>query len=292
MATREVNKEFARILADHLESSPFAKGDDRWLYVQRLIRRFDFVPEFWRKCPATTRVWKGGAWAYVSLAELEEVELIRVMLGPPVKEYMDARMAVQYPDYRPWLKRMDPKDQISVITGRDVNGIADLARKAIFQGRRPTKIDVPFYDCMVIDWKTVADARLLPGVSATTPVTVANLNALGEDVFSVRLHKAYDNVYEHVVLNGKHALTRWYLKVARACERGSFGLDNKQLSRLADAIERPIRYGGDLGALEEYLARWRISSGLRSLPPPAVGLEHLRGFSGIVAKLKSSSSMS
>lgn len=256
-----LTEEVERILSDHLQSSPFAQGAQRWKYVQKLIKHFP-VGSFWNSVERGAMVREGRETRTASIKQLatidEFITRIPIISSGSTEEYRACPAGH-------WLSQSD------------LENYSDQHRKLLFTGRVIEGVTVSGKNCIDVRWLRMAN---LAGknviIGDGRPMFITDLPF--ENTIGIAIHKTTDSVYEQCVLNRSHPFTEWLLRVETAANNRKFNLEPKQFSLLMDALDYPLRGSGyRFKELSEFLTGWRSIPGLtEDLFPPQIEINQFR----------------
>jgi hypothetical protein len=270
-----IGARLGELLAEHLASSPFARGDEAWSYKQRLVGLF-CLPAFWTSAPGAIHVSGPDEARVLSLADvMGEPAVTSAVREPGLAALRGPRSAGPGPPA--W------DGELPCFAPEGIEGLSDEHRRAVFQGRRVRNARALESGHLALDWAVCAE----PGPDLLLPAAEpAQLAALPQaDEVGVVIHKTIEDVYQCVILNDRNPFVRWLIRAQGACVRGSHGLGKDQGRRLGALVLDAVRYTHLRQKLLRYLDEWRRLPGLPSeLRPPR--LEERDGVLGVIERAR------
>jgi hypothetical protein len=253
----DVTNRLTELLRDHLDSSPFAGGDDGWRYKQRLMSYFKAGPSFWIDEPATVLAVIDGERTLATLRQATEWPTLTVVVNPRRRARDD-------------VVEGDPDAGSHRLAESAVNVLSEYARVLLFEPRRLSAFRPLPNGLLAFDWTLGDDS--VPRLG--TQSQVADVVDLQDDEpIAMRIHRAANSTYDHVLLNARHPLVQWLLRVQEACKSNVAGLNQQTWRVLMDLLASPSWYFGlHVEELSHYLNNWNDLSGL----PPELHVPDLK----------------
>jgi hypothetical protein len=256
----DVRSSFMKVVTTHVTDTGHASGPNGWIYKQRLITMTGLDP-FWLAEPTTVRTWSAGKPKLDSIEEIAQWDQIDVV--------------VNFKSFRPEGKEPPhpvPKITHPVLTDDDVNLLAADTRRHVFARRAITSARWINDEQLLVAWThTKGDdpSRIAFGWGTSQ---LADIAPLPGTKISLRLHKAFNETYDHAILNADHEFVQWLISVQAAALADSPSVMPEQWLALTRLLESVIWYSGfKLEPLTRFLETWREAH-TADLPPPATTL--------------------
>lgn len=253
-----VREHLDALTLEHLADTPLARGDNAWRYRQKLLGAMP-PSSIWLEMKDTVRAFVDGVETPYSLRELANTPKIEVAI--PATVYADAatRAFDGHSDTDDHLRDSGP---IPRLLNSHVKACASRARSILFEGRSVTAALRLSDGAWCLIWE-LGPPRQRIVLENGRRVDVIGVSS---SAFAVRANLAFNETYEHAILNSEHPFVQWLLSIqhAAALEGGAFETRWDALARLLGA---PIWHGGfRCEEFNRYVERWR-ESGAEPTPP-------------------------
>ena len=251
-----INSRWEEILRAHLSTSPLSISEDGWKYRQRLVEIFSFYP-FWRSYEGMIPLQINGMESLVSLDFTQRLPVITTVtdLSDTFAETDNA-------------KRPTKKYEIPSPVLIQMNHLSGQHTSQIFVDRGPIRLYWLDRQHIAIDWSSAEDA---PRSFAKTNFAQWFFSDLPATTIGFGIAWRRSRVL--ILLNIKHHLVKWLMRVQAACMNNDYSFTPTQWNVLTDLLEPLLRHGdiGSSEALSNYLNAW---SHLPNLPvelrPPKI----------------------
>jgi molecular chaperone HtpG len=251
---RVVQEHVIELARNHLAESSYARGPDAWQYKQRLAR-LTGLRDFWLDEPMV-RVFRDGHPALETLrrvAAFESIDVITRVLWALRSDDAESQRD------RPYIEG-------PALWSGDLLWFSSTARRYLFGNRCVAEAEWLDDTVMRIRWRTGEPGvrlRFGPGSSQ-----LADVVPLSSPDFSVRIHRALDDTYDHGIVNANHPLGKWLLEVHGEAAKDEGKVGRRELEGLTTLLASPIWHSGlHVEQLTEFLERWRHAN-IGGLPPP------------------------
>jgi hypothetical protein len=256
------------LVREHMAESDYAKGPAAWSYKQRLIggtgpdglRHGAELDEFWLDEPATLRLLIDGQAEEHSLREVAALEELHVAVPFGQEFELPFTRADPPREYRP------PQTETLAMTESDLDLLAPASRNYLLADRSIVRLEWPHEELLLVVWAhnpAVRRVRLGSGSQLADVVVTRDTKHV-----SMRLHKAFDENYDHAILNAENDFVRWLLEVERAALGDEPTIDPKQWEILAQLLAPPVWYRGHKWKeLAVFVEAWRAAD-THGLDPP------------------------
>lgn len=256
----EVASRWEEILEQHLETTPWARGEDAWRYKQGLIYYFP-IPSFWDTVPETIRVHRAHTSSLISLAEARELPVVTVVIDVP---FISTRKKLS--DERQHREHDDISEGPSILTGSaptiiapDFVSIGTYCRVSMLTDRHVTAARWSSHgNQLEIDWSR--------GVVEDDWMYSDHINALGiialpdRAAIGTAIHKATKSDMDCGLVNAEHPFIQWALRVKAVSVAGLYGLKLLQYDQLTTFVYDALMSQGEgqsLQYLANYIEKWR-----------------------------------
>ena len=243
----DINIRWNELLREHLDTTAHAKGEDKWIYKQRLYGDVGTY-QFWLTEPDTILIARDGALHLVSVAEVTAVEYIYVLL---------TRKGVEENK----LAELIPQIKGTVITQYWLSFLCSPCNSELFDNRELDSVELG--DIYVLcKWK----------LSATRRDTFEFLDDCKVDIEPALAGGKLNRIgYSYpVAVNRFHPLGKWLLAVEAAAEQGFHGITITHVSQIRSLIHNGFSFmKAEFDDFEEYCEQWIKMPGLPAeLMPP------------------------
>ncbi len=263
LAIPEVESRWEEILTQHLLESPFAQGDKSWTYKQRLVGKFR-LSTYWEEIAGTIEYIDGGQSKQASLNEFVRFSEFTSTFAPWQRSEGDH-------------ESQDPVDFSSIdislplLSESHIDLLSGKHRSLIFGQREISALSFKS-GLLVITWIARESPRPIIERREELPIEVASLPF--PDTIGFTIHHTTDGIYPCAILNAKHPIIRWLLRLRDATTNNEFGLSGEQYYQVTKLLLDPVRYHGHkLESLTNYLDGWSDIPDLpEELYPPEVEL--------------------
>lgn len=238
VVARSLTPQWEDLVRQHLTSRGFRDQEERFAYLQRLMDGFPELP-LWTDLEETVRLRKGSTGLWLSLAEFEHLDCIRV---PQRGSDLNGQ----------------PTDEVPVLEYSARSILSSLFIKRLFVGRRPRNVMLD-RSRLCVDWEI--------GPPVTFPemhFPHAIVDVPGSAAAAFDIYKTTDSVYATVVFNGTNELIQWLHAIQEASESGSYGITRRAVRNVMELIYQQARYGNRNDDLGVALSNWGAAS---ELPP-------------------------
>ena len=244
-----ISSRWEEILKSHLAETPLARGEECWIYKQRLVALFP-LPGFWDEQPEMVRLYQEGIKRLMSLNEIKQESLITTII---------------------WGEKRRPiydTDKL-FLTEYDIEKLSDEYRVAIFDGRWVDNVRCLKSGHLAIDW-SLGKAEYRLETIKNKKIDIVCLPDL--PIIGFPIHKITDAVYRHLLLNKDHPFIKWLLEVYNIYDEVKYDIGPQQFDTLTDLLFTPLHHGGhEFEQLEKYLNEWRNLPGMpEDLKPPHI----------------------
>ncbi|MEJ2069924.1 MAG: ATP-binding protein [Syntrophobacterales bacterium] len=254
---KDIDPVWREILEDHLRETPFAQGDDGWIYKQRLIKSFSgfkTMSTFWKDFPGTIGVFKKGKRILMSLKEIEEERIITLAIEP---EWRSSHRYVD--DENPeW-----DNESIS-LWGKDLEYLQDVIKRIIFAQRWVNNLRWLNSGYLALDFIKDDKYDEKDFFKEKQVVNFPDDNAI---YFECKIVKHDDGFF-----NKKHNFVTYLFKLRKACEENKYNLTEIHFEKLISlAMLRPWVRSEEFDKLHNYLNEMRSMPDLpKELKPPQI----------------------
>ena len=192
-----VHERLVDLVRTHIGESDYAQGPAAWRYKQTLIEATG-LDEFWLDEPGTLQVVIDGEAESRSLRDVCALEKLSVAVHVPlgIRRHLGEWNAQRKAPPPP------PRVSYQAIAASDVDDLASPSCRYLFGDRSIVRAEWLDDELLLVVWAQdsaarrvrvgyrVADAVAIPGVACV----------------SVRIHKAFDEVYDHAILNTENGV--------------------------------------------------------------------------------------
>ena len=253
---KEIDSFWKEIIENHLKNTRFAKGDDGWIYKQRLLKEFASygpIPFFWKDLPETIGIFLRGKRKKISSKEIEDESLITLAI---ITDWRINHL------YRQAVPEWD-SNAISIWV-EDLRKMQDTIKQRIFSKRRVTNmrwlnkgyLAMDFIKIDKFDEKEYLQGKQL--VSFPDRYTI---------YYEVEIKKHNDGFF-----NKRHHFIRYLIKLRDACGDKKYNLNEVHFKKLASlTMVESWKIQDDIDKLENYLNEMRNMPNLPGeLKPPKI----------------------
>ncbi len=202
----EIESRWEEILTKHLSDSPFAQGEDSWIYKQRLIRSYK-LSAFWESVPKTIEYIDKGNKKYSSLSEFLRLPVFSSIHRPT--RFNHSKLDEENPDPGTIIEHNLP-----YLNDLHFRFLSSRHRKMIFKDRYITAVDI-IEDCLVFNWASRVSPPLIEEEASDFPIEVASLPF--HEKIGFQIHKTTSGISPCVILNSNHEIIQWILRVKDPC---------------------------------------------------------------------------
>ncbi len=252
----EVHHRLIELVQGHLAETGYARGDSAWSYKQRLIALTGF-DDFWIDVPGTVRAFEDGQPTFLSLREIKGLDTLAVVV--PMDRTLYGIPRTRNTEAQP------PELPGLAVWGPDLVSVTDDVRQYLFEDLAVDRASWADEDSLRVEWRTRAPAfRLKVGYGSQ----LADVVSLPDPCIGFRTHRAFNETYDHALLNGDHDFVRWLVAVHDAASEHPPRVAPKQWESLCKLIATPLWHSGlEVNRLANFIEAWRQAQ-IADLPPP------------------------
>jgi molecular chaperone HtpG len=251
-----VHNRLIELVQGHLAETEYARGDSAWSYKQRLMSLTGF-DDFWIDVPGTVRAFQDGRPTSLSLGEMRKLDPLTVVMPMYRARY-------HIPSTRT-IEAVPPELPGLVVWSPDLVSVRDDARQYVFTDLAVDRVYWPDDDALCVEWRQRAPAfRLKVGYGAQ----LADVVALPRPCIGLRTHRAFNETYDHALLNEDHNFVRWLIAVHDAASDDPPRVAAKQWESLCNLLATPLWHSGlEVDRLANFIEAWGQAQ-VGDLPPP------------------------
>lgn len=259
LADPEVNRFLVSLVREHVKSTGYADGPSAWRYKQRLIETTGLV-DYWLDDPATVRMFRDGDPEEYSLRDVSAFKELCVLV------HVSSRHAIDLGSGGTDRDATVVRTRQPVFSAADFGALAGPSRLLLLADRSVVRVEwVDDHNLIAVWGRDPSAHRMRIGWGSQ----LADIVAIpGTPRVSVLLHQAFDDTYNHAILNAEDGFVQWLLQVEQAAAKDDSAIDPAQWQVLMRLLASPVWYGGfKLEELARFVERWR-ALGTGGLEPP------------------------
>jgi hypothetical protein len=248
-----------------METSPLARGPDRWKYVQRLVDRFPVGESFWDGCSDSLCALEYGVPRTFSFDELRSEEVLTEIVDYRPQRSLGGFFLLDRPKPLP----VSLAKVALGLTKTEIGRFSDTHRRRIFAGRKPMRPRWVDEIHFAIDWQRFED-QYKPAIEINM-LECFECDLKDSNKFCVYVDRPYPG-RDFVLLNPMNALGTWMLRIWEADDRYMQSVTPERKKSLLAVFERAVRlYGDAIHDLSQHLSGWSAMETLpQELVPPVV----------------------
>lgn len=257
----ELQARWREILLEHLASSPYASGEDGWLYKQNLANAFP-LPTFWNEVSETTPLYEGKTLHLVSGQDLLKEKSLTVITS--YRQLTEHYYLPTWPVIKSAFFDFVEESEVTerVMLAEHFTQLSYNYKEELFELRKLTDIKWLTPELIQITF-TVSEhenqVQLIPAEYDTIKMGIMPFH----QVIGLNCGIENEAYGGRVYINEENDFVKWLLRVKEASEAHRINVG--QFHALVALIKAAIRFRfGHLVALNNYLEKW---SEIENLPP-------------------------